>query len=68
MKPDKFDILMEIVKQEAFRSLGSSKPVYIDHNVLFMYMERASYVHDNYDESKTLLQNLEYETSNISNK
>ena len=61
MKPDKFDILMEMVKIESMKTISFDGEDNISFPVLYMIMQVADNIHSLYDESKTLLQNLGYE-------
>lgn len=59
MKPDKLDILKELVKKESRKTISFDGEDNINFSVLYMMMEISDNIHSMYDESLTFEQNIE---------
>lgn len=54
MKPDKFDILKEVLK---YYNMEHDNVLFV--STIFKFIRRCDIVYDNYDESLTIEQNIE---------
>jgi hypothetical protein len=60
MKPEKFDILKEILHLECLKPVGKSMKVKeVDIVNLWGYMAKSDIIFNNYDESISLTENIE---------